>query len=249
MNILELQTTLGNIKETIGDLEWKVENSPNAEKYFYLSDLYRYLGCGSYLASMNIRGFQNGLHSSAENYLKLLRLRNQSNDLDPYYLVKSRATPLIDAIAIGSKELVGSIASELIMELNEAFEYPDDYYYFDFLSKVASKGVVDVESEKVVLNMEVSMQGSESSRLDVVKAVQAFDGEMLYDALVSFIGQWSESIENKRRSDDIDPYYDLTAANICVEGLALQRLSRQLGIPCGDEFAFVPYALVEAVGA
>ena len=52
MNILELQTTLGNIKETIGDLKWKVENSPNAEKYLYICDLYRYLGCGSYLASM-----------------------------------------------------------------------------------------------------------------------------------------------------------------------------------------------------
>ncbi|MFP2930245.1 hypothetical protein ACLESO_34630 [Pyxidicoccus sp. 3LG] len=237
MGMLELDITLGNLEEEIEDgMERLREQGPDAAVVLEVCAHSRQLGCGLLLIDLDADGFQHSLFQSARLYEWLLNQRASTPGLDAYYLCKSRAQPLLDALALNQLELARSIGAKLDSPWAPKMEPEEDFRYFDLLSGPLLSRQAD---EARLGAFERSLE-EPSARFDVLAAITRQDADAFWNALSTLTRQWEDAIEADRREDSLDAYFAETEASIFVEGIALVRLAGLWGIPAKERLPFMP---------
>ncbi|AKQ69078.1 hypothetical protein A176_005990 [Myxococcus hansupus] len=246
MGTLELDITLGNLEEEIQDgLSRLREEGPDAATVLDVCARSRQLGCGLLLIDLDADGFQHALHQSALLYTWLLDQRATQPGLDTYYLCKSRASPLLDALALNQLTLARDMGAKLDTPWAPKMEPEEDFRYFDLLSGP----LLERRQDAVRLAAFERCLEEPSTRFDVLSALMREDADAFWAALSALTREWEEGIEADRRQDALDAYFAQTEASIFVEGLALVRLAELWGIPARPRLPFMPAEAFRAPSA
>ena len=247
MSALNLDIALGNIQYRLRKYSAEIKQSgPDAKLLLEMSALYRQYGCGALLLEMDADAFFHALYKSAKLYWYLLEQHDSHPKLDKYYLCKSRGVPLFDAMACGELTLARQIGKKSTSTWNEGLEYEDDFHYFDVLGVLLNEPIEYYLLEKKLKVFEASLEGVDSPRFQMCIALGSGDAIAFNKALQGMTTAWSEAIKKRRESESIDPYFDKTEAHIFVEGIALVKLAKYLGMRMTNEYWYVPSIALES---
>lgn len=240
MSQLNLEITVSNIEYMLSEhLKLISQKKYSAEQFLKTSSCFRMLGCGNYLLTIDINNFFDNLYKSAVVYLEFMTLKD-SVVFDPYYLCKSKGIPLLDAIVIHNFDLARKISAKMACTFQKNMEYEEDFHYYNCLS-LLSEETLDADTlNKTMLDFETSSDGGDSNRFKVIKAISQKDGLFFNESLSVLISEWNNEIKRKRKSENIDPYENMTSSNIFIEGIALIRLAQKCGITVDDKFHYIP---------
>lgn len=243
MGMLELDITLENLDEEIQDgLERLREDGPDAATVLDVCTRSRQLGCGLLLIDLDVDGFQHSLFQSTRLYEWLLDQRAAHPRLDTYYLCKSRAQPLLDALALNQLPLARGMGAKMDTPWAPKMEPEEDFRYFDLLSGP----LLERQPDEARLAAFERCLEEPSARFDALAALMRQDADAFWEALSVLTRQWEEGIEADRRQDALDAYFAQTEASIFVEGLALVRLAGLWGIPARPRLPFMPSEVFQA---
>jgi len=173
----------------------------------------------------------------------LQRSRLEGNDGDRH-LALGRTRAFLDALVAGSLPLARDIA-DLSNEIwNPRWEYEDDFCFYLFLHRIVKQPdpFPTPETHALLERFERSLEGGESTRYEVCKALGARDAVAFADALDALIKEEQARIEVERESTAVhegDIVFWATS-RISIEGLALLQVAGLLGVRGEREFELCP---------
>jgi len=245
----ELAITLANIEEKMTDvLDVLVGSAENgiisSEAMFDMCTQLRRLAIGSLLLDMDLDGFVSHLFRSARCYVCLLEAAQPTPDIDRYYLCLGRAFPLLDAIAIGDDDAIGSIAQLAGKDWIPDYEEEDDYCYFRFLLEYLQDGD-GLESH--LDRFEACVGDAPTHRYDVCRALFEKDQGSYWEAVYSYLDEKAEQELEALQTTHVEPEYAATESHLSVEGVALVRQGRAAGFQAAEaDFPLVPSFVLQA---
>ena len=202
----------------------------------------RKLGCGAVLMDLDADQFVESLTRSGEMYLSMLTLQDEE-PVDEYYLWRSQGAPLFDALAAGNVELAVAISTEMTDRCrSEDGESEEDFRYSQVVGLLAAGDDATARLGAAMRAFENALQGGESRRYDVVRAIIDRDQGEFDEVFAASVVEWQEELV----AGGLDPYGEVTTAFISVEGLALARLARLRGLQIANEYQFIPDVVLDA---
>lgn len=245
MSQFDLEITISNVQYLLDQGSARLARKQfDAELFLDMASYYRYLGVGKFLLYLDVHGFFQSFYKGARVYQQMLNLKG-SYAFDPYYLCKSRGLPLLDAIAIKAFDLAIEISGQMVDTWQPDMEYEEDFFYYDALTRLINATEAGGKLEKSIKEFEACLDGNASSRLNMVKALVENDGVVFQKNLYALIEEWDDHIARQRKSDRIDPYFDKTAANIYIEGVALVCLAQKRGITTENQYKYIPGPILQ----
>ncbi|HSP79809.1 MAG TPA: Imm49 family immunity protein [Myxococcaceae bacterium] len=241
MGIKELEFTNENIGQLI-DLRLAElrKGTVHPKHVLDVSLLYRRMACGLLLANYDADGFFYCLYQAADAWLQFLERKHLWPHLDPYYMARGRAEPLLDALALGDVELARRIDALAETQWQQGLEYPEDFRFFLLLPRLVSPTVPREELVEELERMERALEGAEYPRHDVLRALVLGEARGFEEGLLAAIEAWQARMEKERRSGVGNPYALATDANVFIEGLALVRVARARGLPTRSQYPLIP---------
>jgi hypothetical protein len=195
----------------------------------------RILGIMAWLDQKDEQQLLANLSRSARAWAMFLR-RAKKFDPPPPHFVSGRIDPILDGIAAGDIEGVGVIAKAAPSEKQGRAEYEDDYCYARLLMGLAAK-VVDKAA--LVPLVERYRQFEDGARVAACAALIARDKQAFHRSLGLVIANFKKDADALYARTEDSP--ELTArCSVCVEGLALLRLAKNLSIPAGARYPLCP---------
>lgn len=213
-----------------------------------LSRMYRHLGCGLLLLEGDADSFFSNLHRAADLYLQLLERKTRKRDLDPYYMARGRAEPLLDALATGNVDLARRIDALARTDFREGMEYEEDFWFFTLLPKLASSRTTPPELPAGLEQLKESLRGIRYPRYDALRALSEGDTKSFDKALKALVAAWSGETRRKNRTELGNPYSLATEGRVFVEGIALIRVARARGLQPRTTHRLIPEAALGPPG-
>lgn len=247
MGIKQLEFTNANLGELIDIRLEALRKGPVHPKHVLdVARCYRRLGCGMLLANYDATGFFFCLHLAADAYLQLLERKSLWPDLDPYYLARARAEPLLDALALGGVDLVRRIDERMPRTWLKGMEYEEDFWFFTLLPRLLLPETRQDDLEDGLDRMAQALEGIEFPRYDVLKALVHADARGFEQALLALSDAWRAEGERERKGGLGNPLALATEAHVFIEGLALVRVARARGLDTCSQYPLIPPpALIE----
>ncbi|MFP2926891.1 Imm49 family immunity protein [Pyxidicoccus sp. 3LG] len=250
MSIKSLELTNSNLEVTIGlRHEALRQGAPEAVKILKLCSELRRLGCGALLASYDTERFGRCLFCAADLYLQLLEGKAGWPHLDPYDMARSRGQPLLDALAIGDWGLAARVGRSMEPRWREGLEYEEDFCFFECLPLLATLAAgqppADAALQDSLDRMRRATQGIDYPRLGVLEALVQVDAEHFEEALLPLIAEHKAEVARQRKSGLGDAVFLRTEAHVFVEGIALVRLARALGLRTRSQYPLIPPAALK----
>jgi len=211
-----------------------------------LSRYFRALGICHLLESADVNLFRENLVRSG--YARRYFLRNSradGNDRDRYLAI-GRTEAFMDSVAAGHLRLAQEIAELSTHEWEPDWEYEDDLCFFLFLHNIIinPRQLSDSQFQEILVRFDKALEGGESLRLEVCKALITKDNENFSAALNELMEAKKELIEEKReRMLEPDPstYVFWPRSFVSIEGLALIKIAETVGIKVDEEFPLCPW--------
>lgn len=243
MSQLDLEICLSNLEYLIEFKSSLIESQQASEEdFFELCEHFRDLGCGRFLLTLDKAEFNQQLSKSVNCYLQLLD-NFERFGFDPYYRCRSRSVSIFDAITISDSQSLTRIDDLLSSEPVNQIEYEEEFYFIFILTKIALKKFNQNELEEKVAEFS-SLSGAEESQVMLFNSFLNNDAILFEDAITEMVAQWQEDIVKKRQNETIDPYFNLTAANIFIKGLAIIKLASARGLNISGKVRYIPSALL-----
>lgn len=241
MGIKDLEFTTVNLASIIDLRRQSLRKGTVHPKHVLdLSRCYRYLGCGKLLSGYDAVSFFYCLHLAADAYLQFLERKQQWPDLDPYYMARSRAEPLLDALALGDTELVRRIDALTVATWQDGMEYEEDFWFLTLLPRLLLPTTRPEELHDGLDAMERALEGIEFPRYDALVALVKGDSEGFEKALLALIDAWRADAERERRGGLGNQFALSTEAHVFVEGIALVRVARARGLDTRSQYPLIP---------
>ncbi|MCY1046160.1 Imm49 family immunity protein [Corallococcus sp. bb12-1] len=241
----QTETLQGNLGYLAAKRLEVLAERPDAKLALEAAAFIRQTGCSELLSNMDSRTFFQALRQSAVVYLDLLERRADCPAQDAYYLARSKAAPFFDAVAAQANELVDRMLPLLTRDWMRRMESEEHFHYHGVLSILAGgPGVL----EDAMQSFERSLDGGESARFDVARALVTGDADAFNAALEALITQRCKALEAERKSGLFDPYFHRTEAHVFVEGISLVRLARQRGLHTLRAYRTLPEPCLEDQG-
>lgn len=235
-----MDSVLDNLLFLLGQRMPRLQSSsakPDAKLVLETAALWRQYGCGLLLSELDEDGFRDGLEQAATLYRGLLARRSACSEFDQYYLARSKGEPLFDALAVGAWDLAREIAAAMTPTWMQRMEAEEDFHYFGALIAMLLQRT-DLDAELAAF--ERCLQGGQSFRFDVVKALATADDEAFEAGLLGMVEEQAAWMERQRRSGLFDPYHHKTASFVFVEGVALVRLARRRALKTQERYRLIP---------
>lgn len=208
-------------------------------------DMYRCVGCGSYLMDLDKDVFTNNLFYSGKCYLFLLELVKQKR-LPSRFGWRAKSHPWLDVIAIGAVDLGRQLAALAAPQCDEEYgESLENFLYFKLIEGLFLETLNEREFADGLGQFEKASDGGDSDRFHVLKALFDKDAKQFSAGISSLIGNWSQQNKKDHANGNLNPYYFISIAKICIEGIALLKLAKKRGLPLEEDFPYVPAELVE----
>lgn len=154
--------------------------------------------------------------------------------------VTSRAAPLFDALAAGDIGGARVIASRTRTTWNAAEEYEDDFLYVLLVTKLLAPAGQEGEARALMERYEEVLQGATDVRLDLCRALLDRDGPAFDEGLQAFLAAYEARYREGMEQEYIIEEQWATEGQLCVEGLALLRLSDLLGLLTRRSYPYIP---------
>lgn len=244
MGIRQTDTVQANLEFLTAKRLAVLAERPDAKLALEAASFCRQAGCGELLSRMNTRAFFEALAQSARIYLDLLERRQECSERDAYYLARSKAAPFFDALAAQEKELVARMLPLLTRDWMPRMEPEELFHYHMAIScLVGDSG----DLEGALRSFERALEGGESVRFDVTRALVARDSGAFDVALQSLIDERCMALAKDRKAGIFDPYFHQTEAHVFVEGLALIRVAQERGMGVRRWYRTIPEPTIGAV--
>lgn len=245
---IQLAATLINLEDEIGEMLAQVTAMPdsdylNSEMMMDLAFLFRQWGIGSLLIDMDLDRFVAGLFTCERTYLRLLEKSKVSMNIESYYLCRSRAMPIFDAVVIADRYAVKEIGKLVEQVRQPELEEEDDFCYMDFLiSFILNSPNISIQEKKIV-SFEYSLQGVVSSRYTLCEALYKRNEADYWEALADILNHSSQQMLEEQKNGLLQPSYRHTEAHVSIEGAALIRLGEMAGFTADLEYLMIPSAV------
>lgn len=207
-----------------------------------LSELYHGLGICYLLITADTNKFRENLIHSGQARRYFLRKSQEQGNVRNRHLALSRSEAFLDSVVAGDLNLASDIArlSSEIWEGN--WEYEDDFCFFLFLHVIVKKSAALPLSElqRILEQFEKSLEGGDSMRLDVCKALLMKDKKKFIVALQHLLEEKQEKLGEERPLVMESRFLYWPSSFVCVEGLALLKVAELICIQIDDEFALCP---------
>lgn len=185
------------------------------------------LGICNLLEFADTHKFRLGLVRSGHARRYFLRCCRIEARTQSRYLARSRTRSFLAALASGSLGVARDIVAESTHAWNAAWEYEDDFVYYEFLHVLADRPSPFPQPELAALAARFHrvLEGGSSTRFDVVAAIAARDEPALGAAIVAFLDEEAERIDTERSSAAVRERDCLfwPNARVSIEGLALLK--------------------------
>jgi hypothetical protein len=152
----------------------------------------------------------------------------------------SRLFPFFDAVAACDFDCARGIASLARASWNPEGEYEDDFLYVRVLMKQFFLGADPGEHDALVSRWEAVLDGASDVRLDISRALWERAASDFENALVRLLAGEKARNGHLRRGGVLAPDIDATEGYLSVEGIALVRLARRIGLTTGSNYWGVP---------
>jgi hypothetical protein len=236
MSIAEIEIAISNLNELLNiKIEALQKNGIDSESMLEIAGYYRNIGCGMLLSRYDIEEYIQSLYKSAKTYQQLLE--NKNDNLEKYYLCKSKGLPLLDAIAIDQFDLARELTANMTKTWTENMEDIDDFIYFDIISDLIQEKPDFKLLETKLIEFENSLEGNSTNRLSVLKAIVEKSSDDFDVSLQSMILKIKKRIA---KNNDSDYYYVTLEGNIFIEGIALIQIARKCGIGVNERYQYIP---------
>ena len=187
-------------------------------------------------------GFSNDLVMSAQARRAYLRRCTQANYAD-HFLAFSRSGSFLDAIAGDHIDIALEVFRMSPAAWRPGDEYEDDFCYQRLLGLLLG-GASSDELAATLKQLDQVAEGR-GARLDVGRALHARDATLFEQAFQDLLAQRS----GENNADKFLAEEQLTVAagtTVFVEGVAVLKLARRLGLPIAPEYPMCPtLALIE----
>lgn len=148
--------------------------------------------------------------------------------------------PFFDAIAACDFDCARGIAQLSRATWNQNEEYEDDFLYVRVLMNHFFLGADPTEHDALVSRWETVIGRASDVRLDASRALWTRAAPDFEYALVRMLAGEKARYGRLRRSDALAPEIAATEGHFSVEGVALVRLARRLGLSTGSNYWGVP---------
>lgn len=222
-----LRHTLRRLVESLASVRWPDVEVATIQE---LCTRYRRLAICELLLDANTEAFADCLYNSGRAYLALLQRIDRSALQSQYHFCTSRAQPFLDSLAADDVDTARAMAPWSASNWARGDEYEEDFRYMRFLMDVLAHGTTSSQASACLQGLRVVATGFDSARLGVCESLQATDARAFDLAMVEFLQQREECVAEERGNPSADPEFLRTEAPICIEGIALVKLARVLGM-------------------
>jgi len=183
--------------------------------------------------------YHNLIRGANVRELFLLRSREE-NYLTDFHLAASRTTAIFNALAANEVDLAGRIATLSTDSWMAEDEYEDDFCYAQLIHYIIRNGTDAPRLDGILSRFEQVLQGSESPRLDICKALSSTDQEAFNDAFQGLLEDRTRTIADQEARGQIHDAGYATERHIFVEGLAILNLANKKGLTTQREYPYCP---------
>ena len=198
---------------------------------------HRRLGIAILLADAKLRVFNDHLRTSAGRRVTLLETAAPNPAPFAQWARQGLVGPFFDAWTAGADDLALRIAELSQVPLQTDFEYPEDHEYARWWYAVAAGGwKLGASLDQRLRALATVTDDDQDPRLNVCRALAARDQALFDEGLNELCHRHIEWFKERTA----DPAENATEGYVFIEGLALVRLARRLGIQTASEYPRVP---------
>lgn len=179
----------------------------------------------------------NLIRSGRARQLYLERLKRTGVERD-HYQASGRYGPLLDVVAADdfdrAREIVLLSPQDMLVES----EYEDDYCYAQVIHRFIQE--TDTEVAELLEQLEAYLDGDQSARLQVCRALLTCQQADFDDAFDSLLIEHEIEIEQARDRGQFEDILVLANREVFIEALAILRLASLRGLDTQEEYRFCP---------
>jgi hypothetical protein len=188
------------------------------------------------LIDANGDGFSNDLVMSGQARRAWLRRCTRHQYAD-YFLALSRSGSMLDAVAGDDLALAAEIFGLSPAAFRPGDEYPDDFCWQRFLGLLAA-GAPTAELDAAIAALDAAAEGA-GARLAAARALRAREAEAFDEAFRALLAE--RGAENEENAGPAEEEVTVAAGTqVFIEGIAVLKLARQLGIRIQPEYPMCP---------
>ena len=188
------------------------------------------------LVDGNPDGFSNDLVMSGQARRGWLRRCARQGYAD-YFLAFSRSGSMLDAVAAGDLALAAEIFGLSPAEVRKGDEYPDDFWWQRFLGLLLA-GAPAVALDAALRALEAEVEGA-GARLATARALRARDAAAFDGAFRALLAE-REAVNAEEAGRALEEPALAVGAQVYVEGIAVLKLARHLGMDVEPEYPMCP---------
>ena len=152
----------------------------------------------------------------------------------------SRFDPFFDALAGDHVALALELIELGPIDWMQGDEYEEDFCWVRFLGVFAARGnAAGTDLDQLLTRAEKALQGIPSGRLEVCRALRAEDSDAFAVAFDGLVIEWVKSCEATELRAEEEPVV-AAGTQVFVEGLAVLRLAKRVGISVDQSFPGCP---------
>ena len=183
--------------------------------------------------------YHNLIRSGMARETYLQRLKDEGIE-DDHHQASGRYEPLLDAIASGDLALAHRIVDLSPTEWRKGHEYEDDYCYAQILHRFIQEIPREQEIPSLLEQFEAYLEGQQSARLDICRALIQRDQNAFDEAFVALLDEQESKIDaDKTRGQMEDPVI-VAKRQVFIEGLAILRLAEGRRLTTQIEYRYCP---------
>ncbi|MCC6418736.1 MAG: immunity 49 family protein [Gemmataceae bacterium] len=215
------------------------------ESFEKLSECFQALAICHLLETGDTEQFRENLVRSGHARKSFLsRSRREGNRRDRHLAI-SRTEAILDVLAAGHLPLAREIVQLSQDAWDPTAEYEDDFCYFRFLHLLvpAPQPWPEKALDEILGRFEQSLEGADSARLAVCKAVRSRGADDFRSALTELLEEKQAALDRKRPLiTESGAFLFWPASFGSAEGLALLRVAELAGLRVEEEFPLCPEA-------
>lgn len=165
--------------------------------------------------------------------------------LPPESVAASKLSGFFSAAACGDGDAARAIARQARDTWNSDIEHEDDFLYARFLMELFFLGATKTRLLALVDRLTEVTKGEPSALRDICRAMLAKDSAQFEEGFENWLGQRRAFYREQWESDQITEEEWATEGQISVEGIALVKLARKLGLTTQREYLFVPALVLD----
>jgi immunity protein 49 of polymorphic toxin system len=202
-------------------------------------DLYRTVAICALLHDGSRAAFLENLQKSgAASAFALPRLAKGS-------VAASKLSGFFSAAACGDLETARAISKAAPDAWSSDLEHEDDFLYTRFLMELFCLGATKSRLQAIAERLGVVTDGEASPRREICEAMLARDAGRFEAGLELWLAERRDFYREHWECDQVTEDEWATDGQVFVEGIALVKLARKLGLVTQPEYLFIPAAVLE----